>query len=225
MGRTKLKDRMLPLYTRGEEIMNMTTHIVGGAFGIVAVVLCAVFGALHHNKGGVVGGVLFGSSIIFLYTISAIYHGLIPEMAKKVFQVLDHCTIYALIAGTYMPILLTGIKENYPKLFITYMIMVPLLTAVGVTFTAIDFHRYAIIAMGSYFVIGWSAIFIIVPIIKSFGLPFFLWLVGGGIVYTLGMIFFKLGMTKKYYHSIFHLFILGGTALQFTGIFIYCICR
>ena len=92
MKRTKLKDRILPKYSKGEEIFNMTSHIVGGALGIVALVLCVVFAAIHHNGYGVVSGAIYGVTMILLYTMSSIYHGLKPErFSKKVFQVLDHC--------------------------------------------------------------------------------------------------------------------------------------
>ena len=98
--RTKLKDRILPIYTKGEEIFNMTSHIVGVLLGIVAIVLCSVFAAIHHNVYGVVSGVIYGVSLVVLYTMSSVYHGLSKNLfAKRVFQVLDHCTIFIMIAG------------------------------------------------------------------------------------------------------------------------------
>ena len=98
--RTKLRDRKLPDYTRGEEIFNMTSHIVGSAIAIVVLVTCVVMGALRGTAWSVVGGAIYGASMILLYTMSSIYHGLRPVKAKKVMQVIDHCTIYLLIAGT-----------------------------------------------------------------------------------------------------------------------------
>lgn len=112
MQRTKLKDRILPTYTKGEEIFNMTSHIVGGALGVVALVLCIVFAAVHHNPYGVVASAIYGCTMILLYTMSSIYHGLKPEMnAKKVFQVLDHCSIFLLIAGSYTPFALCTLRQ------------------------------------------------------------------------------------------------------------------
>ena len=97
MKRTKLKDRILPTYTKGEEIFNMVSHIVGGAFGIVTLVLCVIFSAIHRDGYAVISSIIYGISMIVLYTMSSIYHGLKPERkAKKVFQVLDHCSIYPL---------------------------------------------------------------------------------------------------------------------------------
>ncbi len=225
MTRTKLADRRLPDYTRGEEIFNMVTHIVGGGFGCAALALCVSFAAVNRNFWGLAGGIIYGLMMVFLYTISSVYHGLRPERAKKVLQVLDHCTIYALIAGTYAPILMTGLRESYPVLTLVITALVIVGSAVGVVFTAIDFRRYAVLAYGGYFVVGWSAIFVVKPLIDAFGMAFFLWILAGGAVYTLGMIFFALGMKKRYFHSIFHLFILAGSALQFVGIFIYCFLK
>ena len=223
MKRTKLADRRLPGYTRGEEIFNMVTHIVGGGFGVLVLALCIVFSLLRRNYWGLAGGAVYGSMMVFLYTISSVYHGLKPEHAKKVLQVLDHCTIYALILGTYAPILLTGLRTAFPKRAIVIAVLILTMAAVGVTFTAIDFKRYAVIAMGGYFAIGWSLLFSVRPVLSAFGKTFLLWLIAGGAIYTLGMIFYGLGRKKRYFHSIFHLFILGGSVLQFVGIFRYCI--
>ena len=112
MKRTKLADRLLPDYTRGEEIMNMVTHIVGGAIGVVALTLCVIFSALHSNVWGVVTSAVYGTTMITMFTISSVYHGLKPTLGKKVMQVIDHCTIYFLIAGTYTVVLLSSIRPT-----------------------------------------------------------------------------------------------------------------
>ena len=112
MTRQKLADRTLPSYTKGEEIFNMVSHITGGALGIAALVLCVVFSALKGNVFGVVGGAIYGGALVLLYTMSSLYHGLSPKtMSKKLFQVLDHCSIFILIAGTYTPICLGPLRE------------------------------------------------------------------------------------------------------------------
>ena len=102
MKRTKLAYRQMPVYTKGEEIFNMVSHIVGGAMGILAIVICAVFAGLNGDVYVVVAGCIFGATMLVLYTSSSIYHGLKPEtFSKRVFQVIDHCTIFILIVGTY----------------------------------------------------------------------------------------------------------------------------
>ena len=116
MKRTKLSDRTLPDYTRGEEIMNMVTHIVGGTLGIAALTLCVIRAALNGNVYGVVTSSIYGAMLVIMFTISSVYHGLRPNMGKKVMQVIDHCTIYFLIAGTYTVIVLSAIRPVYPVL-------------------------------------------------------------------------------------------------------------
>ena len=112
MNRIKLKDRILPTYTRGEEIFNMTSHIVGGGIGVVATVLCIVVAAIRGNVYGVVSGAIFGVTMIILYTMSSVYHGLRPNTTgKKVLQILDHCSIFLLIAGSYTPFSLCTLRE------------------------------------------------------------------------------------------------------------------
>lgn len=223
MNRTKLADRTLPGYTREEEIFNMVTHIVGGGFGVIVTALCVTVAALHRSPYALVGGVVYGLMMIFLYTMSSIYHGLTKERPKKVMQVIDHCSIYALILGSYVPILCSRFRLVYPRLTLVMLGVLAACIGVGVTFTAIDFKKYRLISYGTYFVMGWCIIFAVKPVIVALGWPFFWWLLGGGVAYTSGMAFYAKGGKVKYAHSIFHLFILLGTVLQFAGIFTYCI--
>ena len=110
--RIKLKDRVLPTYSKGEEIFNMTSHIVGGGIGVIATILCVVVAAIHNNVYGIVSGAIFGVTMIILYTMSSVYHGLRPNTTgKKVLQVLDHCSIFLLIAGSYTPFALCTLRE------------------------------------------------------------------------------------------------------------------
>lgn len=223
MTRTKLEDRKLPNYTRSEEVVNMVTHIIGGAFSISSLTLCIAFSINHHNYIGLVGGIIYSLMMLFVYTMSSIYHGLRETRIKKVLQVIDHCSIYAMIVGTYVPILLTGILNYSVKLFVIQSVILVLGTTIGVTFTAIDFHRYAVISTGGYFAIGWSIIFAYKHLLNAFPHEFTSWILAGGIVYTVGIIFYGIGIKKQYFHSIFHIFILAGSVLQFIGIFKFCI--
>ena len=225
MTRTKLADRKLPDYTRGEEIANMTTHIVGGAFGVATLTLCIVFPLMNRNYWALSGGIVYGLMMIFLYAMSSIYHGLVDERRKKIMQVMDHCSIFALIAGSYAPILCTGVRMQNPRLALALTILVTIGVTVGVTFTAIDFKKYAVISMTGYFATGWAALLGCGALYHAYGVGFLLWLIGGGAAYTVGIIFFALGVKRRYFHSIFHVFILAGTVLQFVAIFRYCILR
>ena len=225
MKRTKLDDRTLPNYTRGEEIANMITHIIGGVFGVVALVLCVVFSSIRHNYWGLAGGIVYGILMIYLYTISSVYHGITPERPKKVMQVLDHCSIFAMILGSYVPILLTGVREQNFIIFIIVSVLVLIGVAVCVPLTAIDLKRYAKVSMTGYVAIGWAALLVLWPLYKAYGLEMILWLVAGGIAYTVGILFYAKGTKKRYFHSIFHLFILLGSALHFVAIFKFCILQ
>ena len=115
MKRTKLCDRVLPSYSKGEEVFNMVSHIVGGVLGIAILVLCVVFAARDGDGYGVVSCSIYGTTTILLYTMSSIYHGLSPKLtAKKVFQIIDHCSIFLLIAGSYTPFCLCTLRKENP---------------------------------------------------------------------------------------------------------------
>lgn len=222
MKRIKLKDRELPTYTKGEEIFNMTSHIVGGALGIVAIVLCIIFAAVHGNGYGVVSGAIYGVTMILLYTMSSIYHGLKPERkAKKVFQVLDHCSIFLLIAGSYTPFALVSIRENDAVAGWVIFAVIWALAIIGIVLNSIDLKRYKVFSMICYLAMGWCIIVKASLLPQILGTTGLILLVSGGIVYTVGAIFYGLGKKRKYMHSIFHLFILLGSLLQFFCILLY----
>ncbi len=210
-GRTPLCDRILPNYTRGEEIFNMVTHIVGGGIGVITLALCVIIAALSGNVAGIICGSIFGASMIILYTSSSIYHGLKPCVGKKVFQVLDHCTIYLLIAGTYTPMLVCCLAKEHPINAYITLAVVWGLTALSITLTAIDIEKYKVFSMISYVGMGWAIIFSIKQLFDTIGPIGFALILGGGILYTVGVIFFKVGVKKKYFHSIFHIFVLLGS--------------
>ena len=222
MTRTKLKDRILPTYTKGEEIFNMTSHIVGGALGIVALVLCVVFAAVHGNGYGVVSGAIYGVTMVILYTMSSIYHGLNPKRkAKKVFQVLDHCSIYLLIAGSYTPFALCTLREYSTALGWTIFGVIWFVAILGIILNSIDIKKFRVFSMICYLVMGWCIVFKINLLPELLGTAGFVLLLLGGLAYTIGAILYGLGKKHKYMHSVFHLFILLGSLLQFFTILLY----
>lgn len=222
MKRTKLRDRILPKYTRGEEIFNMTSHIVGGALGIVALVLCVVFAAVHGNGYGVVSGAIYGVTMVILYTMSSIYHGLNPKRkAKKVFQVLDHCSIYLLIAGSYTPFALCTLREYSTALGWTIFGVIWFVAILGIILNSIDIKKFRVFSMICYLVMGWCIVFKINLLPELLGTAGFVLLLLGGLAYTIGAILYGLGKKHKYMHSVFHLFILLGSLLQFFTILLY----
>ncbi|MBQ9189716.1 MAG: hemolysin III family protein [Clostridia bacterium] len=221
MKRTPIDERKLPSYSRGEEIMNMVTHIVGGAVGIAVLVFGVILSAMHHNVWGIVGTSIYGATMIWLYTMSSIYHGLLPSRAKKIMQVLDHCTIYALIAGTYTPILLVAIRPVYPVLAWVCFGLEWGLLALTTTLTAIDLRKYRVFSMICYIFMGWLIIFVAPQAIEAIGINGFWWLLAGGIAYTIGAILYGIGSKRPWFHSIFHLFVLLGSILQAVAILWY----
>ncbi len=222
MNRTKLRDRELPDYTRGEEIFNMVSHIVGGAFGIAAAALCITFAALHRNPWGVVGSAVYGAALILLYTMSSVYHGLRPNTGKKVMQVLDHCTIYFLIAGTYTPILLSAIRRVSPGWAWALFGVVWGFAVLGIVFTAIDLQSTAVFSMICYIGMGWCIMIALRVTLTAIGGVGMLYLLLGGVAYTVGAVLYGLGERRRYMHSLFHLFVLAGSILHFFCIF-FCV--
>lgn len=223
MKRTRLADRHMPAYTKGEEIFNMVSHIVGGALGIVAIVLCSVFAGIEGNVYGVVSGAIFGVTMLLLYTASSIYHGLKPNtMAKRVFQVIDHCMIFILIAGTYTPIALCTMRErNVAEGWILFGIIWAL-AIIGIILNSIDLKKYKKLSMICYLVMGWCIIVRIGALIEEVGMTAFWLLLSGGIAYTIGAVFYG-AIKKRWMHSVFHLFCIIGSILHFLFILFYII--
>lgn len=221
MKRTKLANRELPIYTKGEEIANMVTHIIGAVMGIVAIVLCSIN---SKNAYGVVSGVIFGVSMLFLYTMSSIYHGLSPKVkAKKVLQILDHCSIFVLIAGSYTPFALCTLRE-YDSL--TGWMIFGFIWAVailGIVLNSIDLKKYNVFSMICYLIMGWCIIFRINILPTLLGIRGFILVLVGGIIYTIGAIFYGLGRKHKYIHTVFHICVLLGSLLQFLCILLYVV--
>ena len=151
--RTKLKDRDMPVYSKGEEIFNMVSHIVGAVLGIVAIILCSIFAALNHNPYGVASGLVYGFSLILLYTMSSVYHGLSKNLfAKRVFQVLDHCMIFVMIAGCYTPFTLCTIREASPAWGWGIFGVIWGIAILGITLNSIDIKYFKKFSMICYLV-------------------------------------------------------------------------
>ena len=214
MTRTPLKERILPNYTRGNEIANMVTHIVGGAAGIAVLLLSIFISLVHSNVWGLVSGIIYGASMICLYTVSSVYHGMLPCMGKKVMQVIDHCTIYFLIAGTYTPILLSAIRPVYPVTAWLVFAAEWGLAAFATVFTAIDHKKYGKLSMLCYIGMGWFIVLALKPTLAVMGCTGFMWLLAGGISYTVGAILYGLGKKHSVLHTVFHVFVDIGSILQ-----------
>lgn len=221
--RTPLAEREFPVYTKGEEIFNMVTHIVGGAIAIAITVLCIIMAAVHHNAWAVVSSSIYGSTMIIMFTVSAVYHGLHENMGKQVMRIIDHCDIYFLIAGTYTPVLLAGLRPERPGLAWTIFGIEWGCCFLAATLNAIDLEKYEIPSFACYLVMGWAIIFCVKPVIAAISFGGFLWILLGGVSFTIGAVLYAIGPRVRYFHSIFHIFVDIGCLLQFFGILFYVV--
>ncbi|MCI2049050.1 MAG: hemolysin III family protein [Lachnospiraceae bacterium] len=219
----KRLDRIrIPVYTKGEEIFNMVSHIVGGALGITALTLCVIFAALHHNVYGIVSGAIFGANMIILYCISSIYHGLKPQLtAKKVFRVLDHCAIYLLIAGTYTPFALCTVRSANTALGWVVFGVVWGISVLGIVLNAINMEKFKTLSQALYLGLGWCIVFTWKIISAGIGKNGMILLIAGGVCYTVGAVIYGLLKKYRYSHSIFHLFIVAGSLLHFLCVLLH----
>lgn len=220
-ARTKLTDRLLPDYSRGEEIMNTVTHIVGGGLGMIALISCLLKAIFVGGGYDIAGALIYGISITGLYTMSSVYHGLRPGMAKKVLQVLDHCAIYFLIAGTYSIIALSALREVSPLLGWGIFGLQWALAALAVTLTAIDLNIYNVFSMICYVGMGWCIAPFIPQTYRALSAPGFWLLLSGGIAYTIGAVLYGIGSKVKWMHSVFHIFVVLGSLLHYLCIIMY----
>lgn len=199
----------------------MVSHIVGGGFGVLALILCLTSAIHRHDIWATISGAIYGTSLILLYAASSIYHGLHHPLAKKVMQVVDHCTIYFLIAGTYTPVALCALRPRFPCWGWGVFGLVWGLAAVASVFTAIDLKRFSGLSMCCYIGMGWSVLLALRPTVMSVPLPGLIWLLAGGLVYTAGAVLYHIGKRKRYRHAAFHLLAVLGSVLQFVCVFGY----
>lgn len=211
----------LPDYTHAEEVMNMVTHIVGGAFAIAAIPLLVIMGASHHDPWAVISGVIYGVALLIMFTMSSIYHGLHRGRAKRVMRVIDHCDIYFLIAGTYTPILLSSIRPVNPQIAWTLFGVEWGLAAIAVTLNAVDLKRFEKISMACYIGMGWCIVAAMKLAIEAMTMGGFMLLLLGGIAFTIGAVLYGVGKKVRFMHSVFHIFVLIGAVLQFFSILFY----
>ncbi len=214
MKRTPIDQRQLPAYTTGEERFHCLSHMLGAIFGVLALTLC-----LDKAKAGeTVPCLIYGLSMILLYSMSALYHGLPKGRTKKIMQVIDHCTIYALIGGTYTPIAAIALRRISPTAATIVLATMWGLAVIATVFTAIDLKKYSALSMTCYIGMGWCIVCVwkkAVEALTPYGMA---WLLAGGILYTIGAVLYGIGKKKRYMHGVFHVFVLAGSVCQFVGV-------
>ena len=216
-----LKDRIkIPKYTLGEELMSAISHGVGAALSIAALVLCVVFSAIHNNVYAVVSSVIYGSTSIILYMMSTLYHSLKVNNAKRVFRILDHSSIFLLIAGTYTPYALVALPKTLGWVIFG---VVWGCAIIGIVLNSIDLEKFKKLSIVLYLVMGWMIIFSFDKLIASVDIKGIYLMLAAGLLYTIGAIFYGVGKKIKYMHSIFHMFVLSASICFFFSIFLYVI--
>lgn len=222
MGTDRLDKIQLPQYTRGEERLNVGTHVVGAVLGVFILVKCLALAKTRGDVFCVAGSWIYGLSMILLYAISSAYHALPAGRFKKAMRIVDHCTIYLLIAGTYTPILLAAVRPLYPRLAWTVLGCEWGLGLLAAVFTAIDLKKYSRLSMACYIGMGWMVVVALKATIEAITLSGFWWLLAGGIAYTVGAVLYGVGKKRRWFHGIFHIFVLLGSILQAVCILRYC---
>ena len=210
----------IPEYKLSEEIVNSITHGIGAALAVAAMVLCIVKSAIHGDPWAVVSSCMYGTGTIMVYVISCVYHALKRNKGKKVLRVIDHCDIFFMIACTYMPYCLVSLRGVMGWILFG---IVWGLAAIGIVFNAIDVDKYERASTFVYVLIGWCVIVLIKPLIEAVTLTGVIYLVLGGVLYTVGAVVYAVGENVKYMHSVFHLFVIAGSVFQFFSIYFYVI--
>ena len=205
------------LYSVGEEIANALTHGIGALLGVAALTLMVLMSVKHADSAHLISSVIYGSSLILLYLASTLYHSIQSHRAKKLFQILDHCAIYILIAGTYTPFMLISLKGT-----VGYSLLVAIwsLAIFGIIFKAIFHDRFAKVSLFTYLAMGWICILVGGEMLIKVPTGGLLFLLAGGLAYTFGTIFFVLDRIP-YNHAIWHLFVLMGSTCHFFAIYQY----
>ena len=211
---------VLPVYSKTEEILNSVSHGVGALLGVVFLVLGLIKSTVANNTAG---AIVFGASTILLYSCSTLYHSLPKGNAKKAMRLLDHSAIFIMITGTATAINIISVYPHNKIFSVAVAAVSIILSVLGIVLTFIDQEKYMKVQMRLYIVVGVASGVMAIPIFKYNEvdpLEFFL-IVFGGIMYMIGMALYKVGKKKKYYHSVFHLFVIAGSCLHFWAIYNY----
>jgi len=205
------------LYSIGEEIANSVTHGIGAALSIAAMAILISIASQYHDTWRIVSFSIYGCSLFFLYLASTLYHAFTHEKTKRFFRLMDHSSIFLLIAGTYTPPTLIAMRGPWGW---TLFGLIWAMAIGGLIFEIIYIGRYKFITLGIYVIMGWLAIIAIKPMIEMLPSGMMKWIILGGLFYTLGIIFY-IWNKMPYNHAIWHLFVLAGSAMHFFGILFY----
>ena len=200
-----------------EEIANTITHGVGLGFAIAAVSVLVVFASLRGTAWHIVSCSIYGGTLVILYLASTLYHWVQSPVAKRLLKIFDHCSIYLLIAGSYTPFTIVSIQGGWGW---TLFGLIWGMAILGIVFKTFHTGKYEAFSTMLYLAMGWIVIIAIKPLFASIPLMGFLWIVAGGLLYTFGVLFYCLDRIP-FFHAIWHVFVLGGSACHFFAVLFY----
>lgn len=204
-------------YTMGEEVFNSVSHGVGALCSIIGATVLVTLAACFGDITAVLSCVVYGISMVILYTMSTLYHAFPFEKVKEIFRIFDHTSIFILIAGTYTPFCLLALRGNPKGVLVAAVVWI--CAVAGIVMNAVSLEKTEKLGLVLYIVMGWAVIFVIKDIVTALMGPAFWLLLAGGLSYTFGIVFYKL--KYKYMHSIWHLFVFSGSLLHYLCVAMY----
>ena len=218
----RIKALSLPNYTFTEEMLNCVTHAIGAVLGVVGLFMTMSLLIPTGNIAAIASTAVFCIALVVLYTNSAVYHGWSLTRMKKYFQVIDHCSVFLLIAGTYTPFTLMVMGDIAGKIIFS---VVAIASAVGIALNIIDMKKYSKVSMFCYLATGWCIIFAFGSISAALSFNQLMLLVGGGVAYTVGAVLYGIGSKVRYMHTVWHLFVLLGSLLHYACLYSFILAN
>ena len=210
---------MNPQRMQIEELVNSLTHGTGALLSAAGLGVLVVLACLHGTALHILSCGIYGATLVLLYTASTLYHAVRSPRLKHAFKIVDHSCIYLLIAGTYTPFTLVTLQGSWGW---TLFGLIWVLAAAGIVFQVFFVYRFKILATIAYILMGWLAVFAVRPLLDALPAGGFAWLLAGGIVYTVGALFYLL-KRLPYNHAIWHFFVLGGSACHYVAVLLYVV--
>lgn len=220
MKNEKTTELLSKRYTFKEELANSITHGLGVLFGIVSLIVLLFISIKKQSVVSIVAFSIYGACLILMYLSSTLYHSIPHEKAKQILRVFDHSSIFLFIAGTYTPIALLTMTGRLRVGVLVAMWGIAVSGVLFKIFTFGKFDKFKAVSLGIYIGMGWLTVLTIKPIIQMTSIGFFMWVLAGGLIYTLGTIFYSMKRIP-YNHAIWHLFVLAASVAHFVGILIY----
>ena len=204
-------------YTLAEEIIHSITHGIGTGLSIAGLVILLVLAVLNGDVYQIIGFTIFGASLVLLYLASTLYHGFQQPRVKRIFKIFDHSAIYLLIAGSYTPFLLVAIRGTTGWIL---LVVVWLIALIGITMKVLFIDRFQVLSVFSYLLMGWLCVFAFQEMMANIPIGGIIWLAAGGILYTVGVIFYAL-QKIPYMHAVWHFFVLGGSLCHYFSVLFF----